>query len=76
VQELLVLANGEDNSGIWEWWGQQKTDDAVAQQGTRGRWSRALLTLVLLLHCPCREQLAVPASSSDLNVQNSQPVNS
>src|SRR5262249_26254818 len=30
--------------------------------------------LGLVLHCPCREQLAVPASSSERNVHNAQPV--
>jgi hypothetical protein len=37
AQELLVLANGEANSGKRERWGQHHADDAMAQQGTRGR---------------------------------------
>src|SRR4029450_1497268 len=29
---------------------------------------------VLVLHCPCREQLSVPAASRERNVHNAQPV--
>jgi hypothetical protein len=68
------LANGEANSGRRERWGQHHADDAMAQQDTRSRLSQEVLTLVLVLHGPCREQLAVPAASSERNVHNAQPV--
>ena len=37
VQELLVLATVEGNSGIREWCGQKNAEDSVAQPDTRCR---------------------------------------
>src|SRR6266571_6615566 len=74
AQEPLVLANGEANSGRRERWGQPQADDAMGQQSTRGRRSQAVLTWALVLHCPCRASLSVPAASHACTGHNPPPM--
>src|SRR5215831_291257 len=73
AQELLVVAIGEGSS-IREWWDQKNAQDSGAQPDTQQRGSQDFLAWNLLLPCVGMEQLCPLTSSSELDLQNSQPV--
>ena len=76
AQALLVVAKGEGNSSIREWGGQKNAEDSGAQSDTKRRGSQGFVAWGPLLPGSGKEQLYPLTSSSELDLQNSQPINS
>src|SRR5215813_9703298 len=74
AQELLVVATGEGNSSIRAWGGQKNAEDSGAQSDTKRRGAQGFVAWVPLLPGSGMEQLYPLTSSSELDLQNSQPV--
>jgi IS1 transposase len=75
AQELLIVATEEGHSSRREWCAQKKAEDSGVPPGTTCRCSRGVFARALVLHCPGMAQLSSATSSSELALQNSQPVN-
>jgi hypothetical protein len=69
------VATVESNSSIREWGGQKHAEDSGAQSDTKRRGSQGFVAWVPLLPGSGMEQFYPLTSSSELDLQNSQPVN-